>query len=116
MGANPQQSGQNELDADNDVMGIDVEMSSYESIVGEVIVMMAKLKNEHLVMVNGSADVDTKAIETAKNALKGNLTVSEQSRKVIEAFVDRTFKDEEFGVCSCEPGSFFGSLFGGLCN
>jgi len=108
---------ENESVGSDGLDGDAVRFMGFESIAGQVIVTVAQLRKQRKVMLEDSSDEgDRKKVEADLKDLKESLQMDEATRKIVEAFLDRVFKPEGFEFCSCEPGSFFGSLFGGLCN
>jgi len=93
--------------------------TTYEEVVAKIIVLLAqpKVKESRDAQIGGSGnDEDKQFIEGTVKALQESVKVDAASKKIVDAFTDRVFQKEGFEMCDCGPNSFFGSLFGSLCN
>jgi len=92
---------------------------TFQQAVAKIIVVLAqpKVKMSRATQMDGSAsDGDKATIEVAIKTLQEDIVVDPASKKIVDAFTQRVFKKEGFEMCDCGPNSFFGSLFGSLCN
>jgi len=92
---------------------------TFQVAVAKIIVVLAqpKVQLSRATQMDGSAsDEDKATIERAIKELQEEVVVDPASKKIVDAFTQRVFKKEGFEICDCGPNSFFGSLFGSLCN